>query len=232
MIRRDQSPDCSNVRIRSDILSFSHALLEMIADLQSERMDEQRAQLPGLVSRRGQPATTAASAAAAAAAVSNVSQNNLIFSPYTAICTAIPNTLLFCHCWVEQTSPMDDAFLDMLMRCQVKCALSFCLCVSLFCMTVMSVVRSCSFFVRDFTRITQRIFTCAEFAPGGPAIRAAASERHNGRREHGSASRHGVGRPGSLEHWRHRAGRGFLLADYARAGRPDGRPAGGGKCDG
>lgn len=51
----------------------------MIADLQSERMDEQRAMLPGLVNRRG------------------VAANNF-----------------------PANAPPDDAFLDMLMRCQVK----------------------------------------------------------------------------------------------------------------
>ncbi len=52
----------------------------MIADLQSERMDEQRAQLPGLVNRRG------------------VATNN----------------------FPANAPAPDDAFLDMLMRCQVK----------------------------------------------------------------------------------------------------------------
>lgn len=52
----------------------------MIADLQSERMDEQRAMLPGLVNRRG------------------VAANN----------------------FPANTPAPDDAFLDMLMRCQVK----------------------------------------------------------------------------------------------------------------
>lgn len=60
--------------------NFRNALIEMIADLQSERMDEQRAQLPGLVNRRG------------------VAANN----------------------FPANTPAPDDAFLDMLMRCQVK----------------------------------------------------------------------------------------------------------------
>lgn len=51
----------------------------MIADLQSERMDEQRAMLPGLVNRRG------------------VAANN----------------------FPANAPAPDDAFLDMLMRCQV-----------------------------------------------------------------------------------------------------------------
>lgn len=61
---------------------FRNALLEMIADLQSERMDEQRAMLPGLVNRRGVPSN-----------VSNIQTN---------------------------TPAPDDAFLDMLIRCQVR----------------------------------------------------------------------------------------------------------------
>lgn len=52
----------------------------MIADLQSERMDEQRAMLPGLVNRRG------------------VATNN----------------------FPANAPAPDDAFLDMLMRCQVS----------------------------------------------------------------------------------------------------------------
>lgn len=72
---------------------YSHArnaLLEMIADLQSERMDEQRAQLPGLVTshnRNGGP-------------ISNQSSSNFPRGPSTT-----------------EPAP-DDAFLDMLMRCQ------------------------------------------------------------------------------------------------------------------
>lgn len=70
----------------------SHALLEMIADLQSERMDEQRAQLPGLVTRRngsspGGPSTSN---------VSNQSKSK------------------------KSLPAPDDAFLDMLIRCQVN----------------------------------------------------------------------------------------------------------------
>lgn len=58
----------------------------MIADLQSERMDEQRAQLPGLVS--------------------NHSQNGVAHSPINR-----PP--------LDRNEPApDDAFLDMLMRCQ------------------------------------------------------------------------------------------------------------------
>lgn len=74
----------------------------MIADLQSERMDEQRAQLPGLVTRgsRGPPPTSNA-----AATTSNVSQANA--SPRSARTFSRNNTA---H---------DDAFLDMLMRLQV-----------------------------------------------------------------------------------------------------------------
>lgn len=63
-----------------------HQLLEMIADLQSERMDEQRAALPGLV---GNPAA----ATAAAAATQQPKRERKAGEP-------------------------DDAFLDMLMRCQ------------------------------------------------------------------------------------------------------------------
>lgn len=55
----------------------------MIADLQSERMDEQRAMLPGLVNRRG---------------ISSSNQTNN---------------------FAANTPAPDDAFLDMLMRCQV-----------------------------------------------------------------------------------------------------------------
>lgn len=62
-----------------------HQLLEMIADLQSERMDEQRAALPGLV---GNQAT-----AAVAAATQQPKRERKAGEP-------------------------DDAFLDMLMRCQ------------------------------------------------------------------------------------------------------------------
>ena len=60
---------------------YRNSLLEMIADLQSERMDEQRAQLPGLVNR------------------GRVSSN--VSNPQT------------------NTPAPDDAFLDMLIRCQV-----------------------------------------------------------------------------------------------------------------
>lgn len=66
----------------------------MIADLQSERMDEQRAQLPGLVTRRngGSPVSGGPS-------TSNVSNQSKSKKSLPA---------------------PDDAFLDMLIRCQVN----------------------------------------------------------------------------------------------------------------
>lgn len=67
----------------------------MIAELQSERMDEQRAQLPGFVNRSGR---------------------NLVTNPTTnetgGLTPNINNT--------NSNPAPDDAFLDMLMRCQVS----------------------------------------------------------------------------------------------------------------
>lgn len=68
----------------------------MIADLQSERMDEQRAQLPGLVSRRSGGGDSSQQAPLNSSTnVSNLPSNNSLPAP-------------------------DDAFLDMLIRCQVN----------------------------------------------------------------------------------------------------------------
>lgn len=123
----------------------------MIADLQSERMDEQRAQLPGLVSRRVQPAATAA-----AAVLPNVSQNHKIPEPplhSDLHRNSIHAALLSLR--VAQTSSMDDAFLDMLIRCQVKCALN------VQCVVGVVVSHECTRFacirVRDSTQLTHRV---------------------------------------------------------------------------
>lgn len=67
----------------------------MIADLQSERMDEQRAQLPGLVTRRSGGAASGSAAASGSNSVSISARSN------------------------KNVPAPDDAFLDMLMRCQV-----------------------------------------------------------------------------------------------------------------
>lgn len=69
-----------------------NALLEMIADLQSERMDEQRAQLPGLVPSPQNQST----------------RRNLMMNTQS---TSSRNAA------GGEPAP-DDAFLDMLMRCQ------------------------------------------------------------------------------------------------------------------
>lgn len=75
----------------------------MIADLQSERMDEQRAQLPGVAGRRPTPNGTASgSSKSSAVANSHVSQ---------------PQLHLRRH---QLPAASDDAFLDMLIRCQVN----------------------------------------------------------------------------------------------------------------
>lgn len=79
LIRKPLVPQNNNNAIQQK--DNRNSLLEMIADLQSERMDEQRAALPGFVNR------------------------NL---PNTTTTTVTP---------VIAPAP-DDAFLDMLMRCQ------------------------------------------------------------------------------------------------------------------
>lgn len=91
----------------------------MIADLQSERMDEQRAMLPGLVNRRG------------------VGANN-----FAANAPAQP----------------DDAFLDMLMRCQV---------------------RRLENLVTNDSKVTK--FMVAEYPTGGTTIRIAHIQYYDGR---------------------------------------------------
>lgn len=70
-----------------------NALLEMIADLQSERMDEQRAQLPGLVPSPQNQSTR---------------RNLNLMNAHQSTSRQIGN---------GEPAP-DDAFLDMLMRCQ------------------------------------------------------------------------------------------------------------------
>lgn len=101
---------------------FSNALLEMIADLQSERMDEQRAQLPGLVTRR-----SGGSASVTNAASGDTTSNNVSISAQSNKSLPAP----------------DDAFLDMLMRCQVNLQLiSICddFCVVLDYMTIVCTI--------------------------------------------------------------------------------------------
>lgn len=90
---------------QKSLLVASHALLEMIADLQSERMDEQRAQLPGLVTRR-----TGASPASAAAGSSNATSHRSAASNVSQIQSKL----------LGHQPAADDAFIDMLMRCQVN----------------------------------------------------------------------------------------------------------------
>lgn len=84
IIRKPLVPQNNNNAIQKD---NRNSLLEMIADLQSERMDEQRAALPGFVNRN----------------LSNI--NNT-----TTTTTTTGNSV--------NTPAPDDAFLDMLMRCQ------------------------------------------------------------------------------------------------------------------
>lgn len=75
----------------SFLFVFRNALLSMIADLQSERMDEQRAMLPGLVNRR----------------LSSPHNNG---PPQPSNSNATNST----------TAALDEGFLDMLMRSQVN----------------------------------------------------------------------------------------------------------------
>lgn len=77
-----------------------NALLEMIADLQSERMDEQRAQLPGLVP-----------------SPQNIRQRRNLAAPINSQPTAA-NPLGSSTPRAANEPAPDDAFLDMLMRCQ------------------------------------------------------------------------------------------------------------------
>lgn len=102
LVQQNSLPAISSIQAATTTATKvnQNALLEMIADLQSERMDEQRAQLPGLVpspqnlhQRRhmGPPINSQPTTA----------------NPRGATTTAKPN----------EPAP-DDAFLDMLMRCQ------------------------------------------------------------------------------------------------------------------
>lgn len=105
----------------------------MIADLQSERMDEQRAQLPGLANRR-QPATAAAAAASSTHHVSHnsseqqqqSSNNHALVHKFKS--TASPFVPKRVPKTSKMTAPDDDAFLDFLIRCQVmkrRCLILF-----------------------------------------------------------------------------------------------------------
>lgn len=78
----------------------------MIADLQSERMDEQRAQLPGLVNRRSVGTSSKSSTAATTTNSSSSAPPNVSHKP-TYIQRLLP-------------APDDDSFIDMLIRCQVN----------------------------------------------------------------------------------------------------------------
>lgn len=80
--------------------SNQNALLEMIADLQSERMDEQRAQLPGLVP-----------------SPQNLQQRRNMGAPINSQPT-INNPRGSSTTTTRNEPAPDDAFLDMLMRCQ------------------------------------------------------------------------------------------------------------------
>lgn len=74
----------------------------MIADLQSERMDEQRAQLPGVAGRRPtQNGAASGTTSKSSVTTSHVSQPQL-------------------HMRSHLPAASDDAFLDMLIRCQVN----------------------------------------------------------------------------------------------------------------
>lgn len=83
-------------------LLYRNALLEMIADFQSERMDEQRALLPGLKRISLNNATNRPGANTGADSIPSAQQPSQLPPSSDGIGT-----------------PPDDAFLDMLMRCQV-----------------------------------------------------------------------------------------------------------------
>lgn len=106
LVQQNSMPSISSTTTPSTTKSNQNALLEMIADLQSERMDEQRAQLPGLVAS---PQNLRQRQNLAAAAPINIQPTtiNPRGSSVATNTTSIPN----------EPAP-DDAFLDMLMRCQ------------------------------------------------------------------------------------------------------------------
>lgn len=111
----------------------------MIADLQCERMDEQRAQLPGLVvgSRRPTPAASAANNAAAAPIDAHVSTPtpNTTAKQQPQQHQHTKTTLVGRESSPRHQRPAaavasqslrdapDDAFLEMLIRCQVTAVL-------------------------------------------------------------------------------------------------------------
>lgn len=105
LVQQNSLPAISSIQAATPTSTKGNqnALLEMIADLQSERMDEQRAQLPGLVAS---PQNLHQRRMMAAAPIN--SQPTIANPRGTSTATTTTT---------NEPAP-DEAFLDMLMRCQ------------------------------------------------------------------------------------------------------------------